>query len=421
MAPRILLLQFLNMLMGGGCYLIAVSSFGVWSAAGWSPVLTGGAMMLANLAYGGLVGVGGRMADGWGRARTAVCGALLAVAGGLLAWLVADPRAAAVGTVVAFAGSALFFPGNVGLFSDARSSAGGEVPLHVKVSRYNLGWSGGNLAGFVIAWLLSFGHVTAGYLVAVGGFLLAALIQLQWWALPPQPPAASGDRGDHPALPRLIRMGRVGLLLYCLMGMALISLFENTLARTTPPAEAHTTATAALALYAFGYFSTFAVLGWWGGWVMRPWRLFAIACLLPCAAAGFIACGLAHISGALPYALCTLVLGIAFGGVYTASMYYSLRLPHGAARAASLHETYLGAGSTLGPLLCGGFLMLWSDGVTGLGVYLLLGAALVLGWQLSQLPVIGRLLAGKPVADETAAGKPAAGEPAAGDPVTSGS
>jgi MFS family permease len=395
MAPRILLLQILNMLMGGGCYLIAVSSFGVWSAAGWSPVRTGGAMMAANLAYGALVGLGGKMADSWGRARTAVCGALIATAGGLLAWLVADPWAAAIGTVVCFGGSALFFPGNVGLFSDARTDGGGEVALHVKVSRYNLGWSGGNLAGFVIAWLLSFGHVTAGYLVAVGGFVLITATQLQWWSLPPQPPAASGDRGDHPALPRLIRMGRVGLMLYCLMGMALISLFENTLARTAPPAAAHTTATAALAIYALGYFAMFGVLGWWSGWVMRPWRLFAIAALLPLAAGGFLACGLLGSTGPVPYALCSLVLGIAFAAVYTASMYYSLRLPHGAARAASLHETYLGVGSTLGPVLCGGFLMLWSDGVTGLGVYLLIGSALVLGWQLSQLPGISRILAEK--------------------------
>lgn len=392
--PQLLLLQFLNLLMGGGTYLVAVTSFGTWSQAGWSPLAAGSAMMAANLAYCLIVGIGGRLADGWGRARTAVAGAVITGGGALLAFAVADPLAAAAGTVICFGGAGIFFPGNVGLFSDAAGNGGGEVPLHQKVSRYNLGWSSGNLSGFVIAWTLSLtvGSARWGYLIALGGCVVIVFSLLRWWSLAPRQQVASGDRGDHPALKALIRMGRVSLLLYCLVGMALIALFENTLARTVPAAQAHTTATAALVLYALGYFLTFAVLGWWGGWVMRPWRLFAISLVMPLAALGFIACGLAGVSGPLPFAVCTFALGVSFGAVYTSSIYYSLRLPHGAARAASLHETYLGVGSTIGPTLCGGFLMLWSNGLAGLGVYLLIGALVVLVWQLSQLPIISRLL-----------------------------
>ncbi len=392
--PHLLLLQFLNLLMGGGCYLVAVTSFAAWSQAGWSPMVTGSSMMAANLAYCLVVGIGGRLADGWGRARTAIVGALVTGLGALLAFAVNDPVAAAAGTVITFGGAALFFPGNVGLFSDAAGSGGGEMPLHQKISRYNLGWSSGNLSGFTIAWLLSLvdGGLRWGYLIAVGGCVVIILALLRWWSLAPRLPAASGDRADHPALKSLIHMGRITLLLYCLLGMALIALFENTLAQNMPKTQAHTTATAALTLYAFGYFVTFGVLGWWGGWVMRPWRLFAITGMLPVAALGFVACGLAGISSPLPFAGCAFALGVAFAAVYTSSIYYSMRLPHGAARAASLHETYLGAGSTIGPALCGGFLMLWRDGVTGMGVYLLIGALVVLGWQLSQLPAITRLL-----------------------------
>ncbi len=355
-------------------------------------------MMAANLAYCLVVGVGGRLADGWGRARTAVVGAGVAAGGALLAFAVPHPLAAGFATVICFGGAALFFPGNVGLFSDAAGDDGAEVPLHRKVSGYNLGWSSGNLSGFVIAFLLSLtdGGMRWGYLIAFTGCVVIILALLRWWSLPPRLPAASGDRGDHPALKRLIRMGRVSLLLYCLLGMALIALFENTIAHAVTPATAHTTATAALALYAFGYFTTFGVLGWWGGWVMRPWRLFAIALVMPLAALGFIACGLTGVTGPLPFAVCAFALGVAFAAVYTSSIYYSLRLPHGAARAASLHETYLGVGSTVGPALCGAFLMLWSDGLTGLGVYLLLGALAVLGWQLSQLPGITQLLTSDP-------------------------
>lgn len=391
--PRIALLQLLNMLMGGGCYLIATTSVGVWSQAGWSAVATGLGMMAANCAYAVFVGIGGRLADSRGRARTAIAGSLISIAGALLAWLGGGPWAAAVGTVLCFGGSALFFPGNVGLFSDAKQGDGGHVPLHVKVGRYNLGWSAGNLAGFGIAWLLSHGQVRLGYLVAGVGFLIIPAALARWCSLPASPPTADGDRADHPALPALIRMGRIGLLLFCLLGMAVISLLENTLLGLLTPATAHTTATAALSVYALGYFTTFIVLSSWGGWVMRPWRLFAIGLILPLAAIGFLACGLAGITALWALTGCAFALGVAFAAIYTASIYYSLRLPHGAAHAAAMHETHLGIGATAGPMLCGAFLMPWGNGMVGLGAYLLLGALIVLGWQLSQLPRISRLLA----------------------------
>jgi len=47
------------------------------------------------------------------------------------------------------------------------------------------------------------------------------------------------------------------------------------------------------------------------------------------------------------------ITGLGYGAFYNASIYYSLRLPHGASRAAGLHETFLGVGITAGPVLCG--------------------------------------------------------------------
>ena len=37
-----------------------------------------------------------------------------------------------------------------------------------------------------------------------------------------------------------------------------------------------------------------------------------------------------------------MLFGISYGAAYTGSIYYSLRLPHGASRAAGLHATFLG-------------------------------------------------------------------------------
>lgn len=394
--PHILVLQFLNLLMGGGCYLVAVTSFGVWSSAGWSAVATGASMMAANLAYGGFVGFGGRLADNWGRARTAISGALIAIAGAMVAVAGHSAWASVIGTVICFAGSAFFFPGNAGLFSDAKTSGGDLVPLHTKVSRYNLGWSSGNLCGFGLAWILADGPVGRGYWFAGAGFVVIAAVMLRWWALPAQAASPGGDRADHPALKLLTRMGRVSLLLYCLAGMALMSLLENTLAQQLDPSVAHRIATAALVAYAAGYFCGFFVLGAWSGWVMRPWRLFAIASAMLIAAGGFVICGVSHVVHITPLAGCGFLLGLSFAAVYTASLYYSMRLPTGAARAAGLHETYLGVGATLGPLACGLFLSAWTNALTGLGVYIALGAVLVLGWQLTQLSAINRLLRAHP-------------------------
>lgn len=394
--PHILVLQFLNLLMGGGCYLVAVTSFGVWSLAGWSAVATGASMMVANFAYGGFVSFGGRLADGWGRARTAVSGAGIAILGAVVAVAGESAWASVIGTFICFAGSAFFFPGNAGLFSDAKSRGGDDVPLHSKVSRYNLGWSSGNLCGFGLAWILSDGPMGRGYWFAAAAFFVILVVMLRWWSLPAQAPSASGDRADHPALKLLTRMGRVGLLLYCLAGMALISLLENTLAQQLEPQVAHRIATAALVAYAAGYFAGFIVLGAWAGWVMRPWRLFIGAAGMAVAAGGFIVCGVGHVVQVPPLAACGFVFGLAFACVYTASLYYSMRLPHGAARAAGLHETYLGVGATLGPLACGVFVSGWSNALTGLGVYIGLCAVLVLGWQLTQLPAINRLLRAHP-------------------------
>jgi hypothetical protein len=384
--PPILLLQFLNLLAGGGTYLMICSGQGAWSNAKWTAATVAGVMVATNLCYGGVVAQGGRLADTWGRARTALLGAAVCLGAGLLGALVAHPIAAAAAAMLGFLGTAFFFPGNAGLFSDAGTGADGQqVALHVKVSRYNLGWSSGNVVGFGTGWALSALVPGYGFAVAAGFFALIIGILWRWRSLPPQPPAAAGDRADHPALGRLILTGRVGLLLFCLLGMSVISLLTTTLTNTMSPDEARSVGTAGLTAYALGYVSMFAVLGAWSGWVMRPWRLTLLMLALPVAAAGLLWVGRGghpSIANVMP---CTFLLGLAYGAAYTASLYYSMRLPHGAARAASLHETFLGIGSMIGPLLCAAFLW-WQPGLTGLAGYLLVGAAVVLGWQLLMVP-----------------------------------
>lgn len=396
-APRLAVLQLLNTAIGAAVYLSFATATGMWTAAGWSPEAIGAAMTGANLAYAGLVAQGGRLSDRWGRARTAVLGAAIIASGALAAAVLADPLGALLGAILACAGSAQFFPGNVGLFSDARGREGApDPPLHRKVSRYNLGWSAGNIAGFGLAWALAGLPPSASWAAIAAAALACVMVLWRWRALPPRPPRPEGDRAPHPALPRLILMGRIALLLFCLGGMALIALLARSLAgEGLEAAAAQRWAVASLFVYAIAYCGTFAVLGRWTGWVLRPWRLLAVQAPIPLAAALLCLAGLAP--GA-PLALVPLacgLLGIGFAAVYTGSIYYSLRLPEGAARAAARHETALGIGSTLGPLLAGWWLSALGEAALGaLGLWLALIAMLVIGWQLALIP--GALRQGAP-------------------------
>ena len=387
--PKILTLQLLNVCIGAGQYLGFATATGMWSSGGWTPWQIGLSMTAANLAYGTLVSQGGNLSDRWGRARTAVLGGSICVCGALFALVVATPWAALVGAILGCAGSAFFFPGNVGLFSDAKGDAGAaDLPLHVKVSRYNLGWSGGNILGFGLAWLLS--SLPAGVGWALVGLFTAITVAVLWrWRdLPARPPQAEGDRSPHAALPRLIWMGRAALLCYCMLGMAFISLLTRALkGEGMNDVQAQSASTAALFAYAIGYFATFCVLGAWSGWVMRPWRLLAVQMPIAVAAVVVLVLGIGGIPPMAALCAAGLLLGIGFGAVYTGSIYYSMRLPEGAARGAALHETALGLGSTAGPLLCGMFMSVAADGaLAALGSWMLGIAALTLALQAVLIP-----------------------------------
>ncbi len=398
--PRLFALQSFNALVGAGSYLTFTAAASTWSAGGWGPREVGFAGMAANLCYGGLVAQGGSLSDRWGRARTAILGAVLSTIGAAVALIGRDPASTCAGLMIAFAGTAFFFPGNVGLFSDAQGEESEVVPpLHVKVSSYNIAWSSGNLIGFGSAWLLNLlGLPTwSAFVLATLAFASVSAVLWQWRRLPPSPPPAAGDRAGHPALPRLTLMARVALALYCCMGMAFIGLIENGLVQDgLDQARAHALAVAGLTAYALGYVVTFWVLGRWSGWIMRPWTSLAMQSGMVLAGLLVLAAGELHWHGTPAIFLCGLVLGSGLGTVYTPSIYYSLRLPTGAARAASLHETALGIGSTIGPALAGLFVAWFLSarpgaGLAALGAWMLIVSVLVLAWQAALIPGARRL------------------------------
>jgi MFS family permease len=390
--PSLRLLQGMNALVGFSQYLMMALSLTRLKAAGWTAWQIGLAMFAANLAYGGLVSFGGRLAEHWGRAKTSMAGAAFGCASVILALAWDVPTAAFAATLGCFAGASFFYPGCAGLFSDFEPSSGaGQEPLHRKISGYNLGWSSGNLAGFALYGLIASWDVRLALLFPAAGFALASVLMAPWRHLPPLPPKAEGDRSHHPALDFLIFMGRANLFIVSIGTMSMLALVEKALGPLADPLAARRLAGFTAAVYALGYVSMFGLLGRWRGWILKPWILWACQAGLVLGSASLIFLGLQPSSlGFLP--LAGLLLGFGYGAAYTGSLYYSLRLPEGSSRAAGMHETFLGIGNTLGPLLGGLFLTIWAGfstaSLAGLGIFILCIGGLALGFQAVRIPAL---------------------------------
>jgi MFS family permease len=278
------------------------------------------------------------------------------------------------------------------------------VPLHAKVSNYNMGWSLGSLAGFGLFGALASLPRQAGYFLAAAAFTLVALMLRPRLGFAARLPAASGDRSSLPELPRLTFMSRFNLLLTCVMAVALVSQLEKSFGTDLELDRARRLTGICLTCYSAGFVVMFFVLGRWSGWVLRPWRLLACQSGLLLGATAFALLSFLHGThgmhgmhgiSAAGLAACGLIIGLGYGASYTGSLYYSLRLPAGASSSAGIHETYIGAGNTVGPTLAGLFLQLWGSRggwpQAGLGLYMLAFALIGLLFQLALIPGIVRL------------------------------
>lgn len=390
--PPLFQLQLFNALISVGSILalmLATVRLTEWQWSAWEIGLV---TTLANLCYGGLVFIGGRLADHWGRARTGILGAGIGLCGSVAALVDAGPVGALTAAMCGMAGAAMFFPGSAGLFSDAVSAAGGPSPaLHRKVRRYNLGWAVGNLASFIGFGLLAGQPREIAYGIAALSFIAVGATLWRWRNLPPRPPAPSGDRSPHAALPRLTVMYRINLFLGCIVGMALMTQLAKGFDALVTVEEATRLASAALSGYASCYILMFLLLGQWTGWILKPQVLWFCQGGFLLGSAGLLAMACYGGFPLIAVIVCGGLIGSGYGAAYVGSIYYSLRLPDGVGRAAGWHETFIGMGNTLGPLLAGLFMSFVCRGITGLAIFLLIIALVMAVLQGAMLPGIRRL------------------------------
>ncbi|MBA3700909.1 MAG: MFS transporter [Planctomycetes bacterium] len=379
--PPLFLLQLCNALISLGSILALMLATVRLTAWEWPAWQIGLVTTLANLCYGGLVFIGGRLADHWGRARSGILGAGIGLGGAVMAIIDASPFGALAAAMCGMAGAAMFFPGSAGLFSDAASAAGGPPPaLHRKIRRYNLGWAAGNLASFIGVGLLVGQPHELAYGIAALSFIAVAAALWDWRHLTPRPTAPSGDRSPHPALPHLTIMYRVNLFVACILGMALMTQLPKAFdasGSVGQTMQAARLASAALSGYATCYILMFLLLGQWTGWVLKPQVLWACQAGFLLGSAGLLLLASWGEFPLLAVAACGGLIGSGYGAAYVGSIYYSLRLPEGVGRAAGWHETFIGMGNTMGPLLAGLFMSFVCRGITGLAIFLLIAAVVM--------------------------------------------
>jgi MFS family permease len=355
-APSILLLQACIFQVAFALHLTLSLAARWWGGERWTANAVGFGMMGAMACYVASTVLGGRLADRWGRARTAVLGNGLSLAGCALALAALSAGSGAgvamAATCLIVAGCSMFFPGCAGLFSDAEAAAGAmPMALHVKISRYNLGWSSGAFVGFGAALLISTLPMTVGYLLMVAALIGSASQMRRFWSLPPRPPSAIGDRSPHPSIPWLMVMYRLNAVLGAGIGMSLIGMLDQVLREHLGGDEAVRVSRLMLTGYAGSYVVMFILLGMWSGWILRPWRALALQSGLVLGPALLAVLGWAHHLHPVALAATGCIIGLSFGAAFTASLYYSLRSPDRASRAASLHEASVGTGNIVGPLI----------------------------------------------------------------------
>jgi MFS family permease len=338
---------------------------------GLLPAVTAGVYVLAAWRFGDL-------ADRWSRPAMVRSGAGLMAATALA--VLAVPSLAALFAVLAVGaiGRALFWPA-IQAEIGARGSA---HTLSRRTGWFNVSWSGGKMIGFFVAGHLAQAFGTAPPLaiacVLAGAIPFLALDRGREGAT-----VAGGveETDAHPASVR--RRFRACAWIANLVGYGVAATLnyhfpQRLLALSFREGDIGNF----LGLMGLTQTASFAFLAWRHGWEYRPGRI-----LLPLLL-GMISVGaLAFLENRLAILACAPGIGFALGVAYSASLYHSLHRESVPGRNAGIHESLLGSGVLVIPLVGGamadrhGLAAPYLVGAASLAVALATGAVLLRPWR----------------------------------------
>ena len=290
------------------------------------------------------------------RALAAVCAVLSLIA---LASLATDSPRAMVAAVLAYTATiGLCWP----ILESLVSSGVDAQAMSRRISVYNVVWAGTGAATLAVNGTIIEFWPAGVFVITAIVHGVAAVLMLKSAPLP-----GGGEPGDaappHAAHadpePELLRVRTLALWLSRISMPASYALIYalSALLPSLPPMQQVPTWAATLvgSTWLAARWVTFVVLGVNNWWHTRPRALLVAAWLMLAAFAGAawqpagptgtnaLAINLAWL------VLCQVVIGLAIGLIYSASLYFGMVLSEGSTEHSGYHEALIGLGSVLGP------------------------------------------------------------------------
>jgi DHA1 family multidrug resistance protein-like MFS transporter len=295
-------------------------------------------MVLANLA--------GRLSDRLGRRMLMVLGPLLFVISCLLMTQMGNIKGILALAALNGLGMAIFWPAFQAWIAESRNGSG----LARNIGSFNMSWTASHLVGPTLAGFLFTVHMRLPFWLAASLclflFLAMRVSVSERNPLPPKEMESPGLETEGS------KQGRTFLYAIWIANFASFFILAN--ARYQFPKLARemeiSPYTIGLLMSCIGLaqFSGFFLLRGSGRWHFSKLHLFG--------AQGLAAAGLALLFAATApwvFAFAFLMLGLCASLTYYSSLYYAVRLLKRKGKGAGLHESILGGGVVLGPLLGG--------------------------------------------------------------------
>ncbi|MHB8080279.1 MAG: MFS transporter [Candidatus Krumholzibacteriia bacterium] len=322
-------------------------------ALGGGPVALGLAPAISALTYIVLTRLAGRWSDTSGRFGMILWGTLAYAAFALLAGSVARLPLLLLAMPLLGVGNALYWPTVQAAVGDLAGPGG----LAREIGRFNVAWSTGKSAGYLAGGLLlAATGFRAAFLTGAGLVALAFAVLLGAGA--PAPAAPAADRAppggtDVPEATRRAFLSMGWWANFAAYGAGGVLGYQ--LPKWFAAAGWHERR--------FGLFLAAVFLGQTVAFALLAGRVrftYSTRRLLLPQAAAALALAALPLAGSYGLLLAAApLLGAAFGVCYAASIYYSLDTARGKGRNAGIHESLVGAGNFVVPLL-GGAAARWS-------------------------------------------------------------
>lgn len=347
MYPRVWRLYLAAFLADGAFYILF--TLVPWKALqlgasaldlGILPAISSGVYILSALGFG-------RLSDRVNRSRLARTGVLFQAA--VILGIMLAPSVGVMMLVIGFLGfgMGMYWPG----LQAAVGAMGPPETLERRIGRFNVGWSSGKMAGFLIGGILfqRFGE-TEAFLLALS-FPLALLVILPS-DLPQSRPVSLGVEGKQVPLELRRRFRRASWVTNFIafgMGATLNHQYPKLLKSMDFTAEHFGIY---LAIIYLTQTAVFWGLSRWKGWPYRRGLLTASQIL---ALLALLAIPWLH--NLFWIFLTGLAVGIGIGYGYASSIYYSLHLEESQGRNTGVHESLIGMGTLVFPFLGGALVM----------------------------------------------------------------